>query len=709
LAGEISTLLPALRQDLSLHSGPNEFDGSPTWSLHDPAANRFYRLSWVAFEILSRWHLDDAQAVLDAVARETTLRADGEDLTSLLAFLSAHHLLDARGANDTARLARAAQASRPSRLGWLLKNYLFFRVPLFRPSALLDRCAPYVRWAFDARFWLAIACTALFGLYLASREWERFVHTFSAYDGMAEFLGIGLALSFAKILHELGHAFTAHRFGCRVPTMGVAFLVMLPVLYTDTNEAWKLHNKRDRLAIAAAGMLAELALAAVATVAWSFLPDSPLRAGVFLLATTTWIITLGINASPFMRFDGYFLLSDLLDMPNLHSRAFALGRWWMRRTLFGWDEEPPEVFPAGRRRFLVAFAFATWAYRLVVFLGIAFLVYHVSFKLLGLVLLAIELGWFILWPMGSELAVWWKARASMQWNRATKRSALSLAAIAAVLFVPWRSDVRAPAVLGAFAAQGLYAVSAAQVASDPLAVGTQVEAGQVLVRLESPELRFHLAQEQAREQLLHWEVQQQPFNDDLKKQGPALREAWMEASAAVKSWQEQNDQLVVRAPFAGRIAQIDEGLVKGAWVANKEKLFEVVGPKGAKAEAFVGEHDLAGLQPGSAASFVAGDLHEPAYACQIESVDRVNIAALESLYLASTFGGAILVQKDSKHGALVPTEAWYRVRLEDCRDARGLAPLRELRGTAHLKGPWSSIAGGYVRRGIAVVQREMGF
>jgi len=672
-------MLPALRQDLSLHPGPSELDGSPTWSLHDPAANRFYRLGWTAFEILSRWHLNDPQALLNAIARETTLRADGQDLMSVLEFLSGHNLLEALGPNDTARLARAAAASRPSRLGWLLKNYLFFRVPLFRPAALLDHCAPYVRWAFDPRFWLAIVCTALFGLYLASREWEQFVHTFSSYTGVAGFLGIGIALSFAKILHELGHAFTAQRFGCRVPTMGVAFLVMLPVLYTDTNEAWKLRDKHDRLAIASAGMLSELALAAVATVVWSFLPDSPLRAGVFLLATTTWIVTLGINASPFMRFDGYFLLSDWLDMPNLHNRAFAMGRWWMRRHLFGWDDPLPEVFPEGRKRFLIAFSFVTWAYRLVVFLGIAFLVYRVSFKLLGIVLLAIELGWFIFLPLWSEVKVWWTARENMHWNYATRRTGAILALILAVLFVPWRSDVRAPAVLGAAEAQGLYAVSAARVLSDPVPVGTQVEAGQVLVQLESPELRFRLDEEQTHERLLQWEVEQQPFNDDLQKEGPALREQWMESAAAVKSWQEQIDQLLVRAPFAGRVAEVDEGLVKGAWVAHKEKLFQIVGPRGAKAEAFIGERDMAALKDGSSATFVAEDTGAPVYSCRIDSVDRVNVAALESLYLASTFGGTIPVQKD-KQSALVPTEAWYRVlrrwrRTRTCaRAARRGAP-----------------------------------
>jgi putative peptide zinc metalloprotease protein len=700
-------MLPALRQDLSLHPGPADLDGSPTWSLHDPAANRFYRLGWAAFEILSRWSLNDPQALLNAVSRETTLRVDGQDLMSVLEFLSGHHLLEALGPADTRRLNAAALAAKPSRMKWLLNNYLFFRMPLFRPAALLDQCAPYVKWAFDPRFWLAIACTALLGLYLASREWDQFMHTFSAYTGLAGFLGIGIALSFAKVLHELGHAFTAQRFGCRVPTMGVAFLVMLPVLYTDTNEAWKLPGKRERLAIAAAGMLSELALAAVATVVWSFLPDGPLRAGVFMLATTTWVVTLGINASPFMRFDGYFLLSDWLDMPNLHSRAFALARWWMRGKLFGWDDPPPEIFPPSRKTFLIAFSLATWIYRLVVFLGIAFLVYHISFKLLGIFLLIIELGWFIALPMVSEVKVWWKLREDMHWNHATRRTTLIAGCVLAVLVLPWRSDVRAPAVMGAAQAQGLYAISAARVASASLPAGTVVQAGQVLVQLESPELRFHLEQEQTRERILHWELEQQPFNQDLQKEGTALRERWIEAAASVKGLQEQVDQLIVRAPFAGHIAEADESLVPGTWVAHKEKLFEVVGPQGAKAEAFVGERDLAALQIGAGANFIAETSGAPSIVCRIDAIDRVNLVALESYYLASTYGGPIPVQKD-KQGALVPTEAWYRVRLENCGEGAA-APAREVRGVAHMKGEWSSIAGRYLRHGIAVVQREMGF
>jgi putative peptide zinc metalloprotease protein len=489
--------------------------------------------------------------------------------------------------------------------------------------------------------------------------------------------------------------------------MGIAFLVMWPVLYTDTNEAWKLADKRHRLAIGAAGMLSELALAVVATLLWNVIPDGPLRAGVFLLATTTWIITLGVNASPFMRFDGYFLMSDWLDMPNLHSRAFACGRWWLRRQLFGWDDPPPERLPLQRQRLLTAFAFATWLYRLVVFLGIAFLVYHVFFKLLGFVLLVVELGWFIILPAISEPKIWWKRRAEMRWNKETKRTAVALIALLAFLLLPWQRSIQAPAVLGAREVQGLYAVDAARVVKAPVAVGSLVKAGDILVELESPGLAYRLAQAENREQIFQRMLEQQPFNPALQQDGMTLQKRWAEANAAVKALRDEADRLIVRAPFDGRVAQANEGLAVGAWVADKEKLFILVGTEGIKGQAFIGESEMKRLRDGPhAVTFIADTPERPSVHCRSGAVDRINITSLDALSLASTFGGPIPVQHDIS-GALVPTEAVFRVRLEDCEG--GAPPRRELRGVAHLDGNGSSLLGAPLRHALAAVQREMGF
>jgi len=699
--------LPELRQDLALHPGPDATDGSPTWTLHDPASNRFFALSWPTFELLSRWTLGTVDALLAAVSRETTLQLAAQDVDELVRMLGGNHLLVARSAQDTQLLAAHARAAKLSPSQWLLKNYLFFRLPLLRPMRWLQRTSPWVRFAYTPVFWLAIAALACTGLVLASQRWDEFTHTFVHYASWDGLLAIGIALSFAKVLHELGHAFTATRFGCRVPTMGVAFLVMWPVLYTDTNEAWKLTSSRERLAIGAAGMLGELALAAIALVAWNLLPDTPafgpLRSGAFLLATTTWLLTLAINASPFMRFDGYFLLSDAVGMPNLHERAFALARWWLRERLFGWGDAPPEVFNATRRRWLIGFAFATWTYRLVLFLGIALLVYHAFFKALGVVLMAVELGWFIARPVVREIKAWWQGRGRLRWNRASIRTAVVAGGLVALLLWPWQSTVRAPAVLAAQQSQAMYAPYPAQIASRLPKTGDKVRAGQALLQLRSPELASRLALARSREEQLRWQLSQQPFDEHLMEAGPALRKRWEAATSEVSGLQSELQRLSLVTPFDGTVVEVADDALEGTWIPGGERLLQVIGPRGSKADAFVDEAALDGLALGQRAVFVPVALEEPAVHCEVSGIDAVQLATLDVPGVASPYGGGIPAQRASD-GRLLPLQPTFRVRLGQCD--RELPPLSELAGVAHLQGPRRSLAGRAIRATAALWQRE---
>lgn len=710
MAGVVSVdVLPPLRQDLALHAGPASADGAPTWTLHDPAANRFYELRWAAFEVLSRWSLGSVAKVLDAVRRETTLQVSEADMAGLLRMLQHNHLLLARSAQDSEYLQRTRASGRTSAWRWLVKNYLFFRLPLVRPMPWLQRMAPRVAWAYHPAFWLAVAATAALGLALASRRWDEFTHTFASYTTWSGALAVGVALSVAKVLHELGHAFTAQRYGCRVPTMGVAFLVLWPVLYTDTNEAWKLSSRRQRLAIGAAGMLSEIALAAVATLAWALLPETPewgpVRAGAFLLATTTWLLTLAINASPFMRFDGYFLLADALNLPNLHERSFALGRWWLRERLFGWGDAVPEVFAPTRQRFLIAFAFATWLYRLVLFIGIALLVYHLFFKALGLLMMAVELGWFIAAPVRREWKVWWSRRGSMRWNRATRRLALLLSVVAVVVLWPWQGDVRVPAVLGAQQAQGLYAPHAAQLAGALPPVGRQLRVGEPLVSLRSPELSARLELARAREQQLQWQVTQQPFDARLMEAGPALRSRWNAAREEVEGLQRELKRLDLTMPFDGAVAETSEEAMAGGWVMAGEKLLLVVGPQGVKVDAYLDESSLQRLDAAAGAVFIADRPEHGRVHCSQATVDAVQLGQLESgaMTLASPFGGPIAAQRQGD-GRVVPLQPTFRVRLSGC-DANKAA-RSEITGVAVLQAERMSLAQEGARRLAALWRRE---
>lgn len=694
-----------MRQELTLHPGPTLADGSPSWTLHDPCANRYYQIGWASFEILSRWPLGTVDAVVQAVNADTALHLDGDDVAAVLRFLSGHQLLQAGSVEQSERLWQMHVASRPGRAMWLLKNYLFFRVPLLRPEALLNRLLPWTRWVFHPRFWLAMGAVSLWALALASRRWDEFTHTFSAYSGLGAAIGIGLSLSIAKVLHEMGHALTARHFGCRVPAMGVAFLVMMPVLYTDTNDAWKLDSRRQRLLIGASGMLAELILAVLATLAWSFLPDGPLRAGAFLLATTTWLATLAINASPFMRFDGYFLLADYLGLPNLHHRAFALARWHLRRTLLGLDDPVPEHFPPARQRGLILFAWATWLYRLVLFLSIALLVYHLFFKALGMLLLAVELGWFIVRPIVGEWMTWWTRRADLRWGRETRRSVAAALVLLLALVLPWQREVASPAVLGALQSQGVYAPATGEVTEVLARDGERVKAGQILARIRSQSMEAKLALAEARERDLAWQATQQPFDQALQQQGPVLRKQWQAAQEQVTALRQQQARLTLIAPFSGRVADVNDALRTGTTVPEGEQLLSVVGLEGVKGEAFVDEAGLAGLQTGQIARFVADSGERWGVTCRLGQIDKLNLPILDQPLLASSYGGPIPVEVRD-HG-LVPLASTFRVRFEHCD--RLAAPLRELAGVAQLRGERYSLLEKGWRQLLAIFRKEAGW
>ena len=359
--------LPSLRQELSLTPGAATPDGAPTWMLHDPAANRFFQIGWPAFEILSRWSMDDAAAIVASVNAETTLRLTMDDFESLMRMLHHQHLLVASCPADTGRLANAAAASKLSHAMWLLKHYLMIRVPLWRPMSFLRHFARYAEVAYRPAFWAVVALVGLTGLVLVSRRWDEFIHTFHAYADLSGLVAIGVALGCAKVLHEFGHAFTAHRYGCRVPTMGIALLVMVPVLYTDTTEAWKVPGRAQRLRIGAAGMLTELTLAAFATLAWSVLPDGPLRAGAFLTGDHDLDRDVDDQRKPVHAFRRVLPAVGLARYPQFARSRVRIRPLVDARTAFGFGDPQPEPCAIRRRRFLIAFSFATWLYRLVVF------------------------------------------------------------------------------------------------------------------------------------------------------------------------------------------------------------------------------------------------------------------------------------------------------------------------------------------------------
>ncbi len=655
--------LPPLRDELRLLPAAANHDGSPAWMVQDPVNNRFFRIGWLDFEVLLRWTQGSAKAVADSVSSETTLSADESDVGALLSFLEQHSLLKADTPQAVDRLRKRSLLLKKNPYEWLLHHYLFFRVPLVRPQLWLAKILPYLSWIFTPATFVCIAGLTLTGIFLAARQWETFASTVVDHLTWSGLLGYSLALVFAKTLHEMGHAIAATRYGVRVAHMGVAMLVMFPMLYTDTGESWKLTNPRQRLAIASAGIIAELALAGLATLAWSLAPEGSFKNAMFFLATTSWALTVLLNASPFMRFDGYFILADLFDFPNLHERSGALARTWLRRTLLGFDEPWPERTQGHGNTLLIGFALATWFYRLFVFLGIALLVYYFFFKLLGIFLMAVELVWFIARPVASELRVWRQRRREIRFSR--KIAALALMVALALLgLLPWQTNVHGVGWAHPERQQQIYSPLAGKLTALPKA--GRVTQGQVVFTLESPDLQVSekrasgLASARAKELL---GLSGLPDGEERRSQVQTQQDMFL---AEVRLYEGEQSRMQLAAPFSGVLSDLDPLLAVGVWVQPRQPLAVVLDPARWVVEAYVPEAEVTRVRVGDAVRVYFGLRSPRVLTGRVEEVDAARTAALPHSMLDASTGGPIATLKPSaeeRRPERAPKDAIYRVRI----------------------------------------------
>lgn len=699
-----ATPLPALREELTLHPGPPGGDGSPTWSLQDPVRNLFFRIDWPTFEILSRWDRGTAGAVAVAIEKETTLSADVDDVMGVVKFLIDNELLLVRDAAGSRRYADIAQRRRSGWGKWLLHHYLFFRLPLFRPDRLLEKMQPWVM-PFFSRTFLNLTFLALaIGLIEVSRQWESFsatlIDTFS-WQGIA---GYGLALIFVKILHEFGHALTAKRFGCRVPVMGVAFLVMWPMAYTDVNEIWKLPQRRRRFTVSAAGIATELILAAWATLAWAFLPDGFLRSSAFLIATTTWVSTLAINASPFMRFDGYFLLCDWLDMPNLHQRSFALARWQLREFLFGLNDPLPEHLPKARHRGLIAFAYLTWIYRLVIFLGIAALVYGFFVKILGIFLFLVEISWFIALPVWSELRVWWQRREAIRAGART-RTTLRIGLLVLLLTViPWKVGIESQGMLRPTRTFPLVTPVSAWVVDMPVTHGMPVAKQALLINLESPELIQRETSLRQRVASLRWQVAAASVDTNLRAKKPVLEEDLSGANAELDGIIQELARLQPTAPFAGTLLDLPPDLAPGQWLPRNTQIAILADTTDWHIDTYLPERELARVTEGDWGRFISETAGGPSFWLKVERIDRNSTRALTEPMLSTPHGGEVVARLNDR--TVIPEQAMFRISL---RVVGAVSVTQLIRGHVTIYGTPKTFIADFLKSSLGIMIRETGF
>ena len=645
--------LPRLLEGLQLEKGPANPDGSPTYTLHNSASNKYYKLDWAEFECLRRFHQYPTAASLEkAISEETPLDVSLDDIRALVDFLLRNGLVTLE---DQRRFRSLEHGRGQHKNPWLhfFKTYLFFRIPLINPQQLLENLYPKVRFIFTKPFLYAGLFVLVFGLGLVLQRIDEFMATFVYMFSLPGLITTFLVFALIKVIHEMTHALTAYKYGVEVPHMGVAFIICYPVLYTEVSGSWRLQDRHQRLLIGLSGVLSELVVAGVFLLLWVLTPQGLIGSISFTVVIVSLVSSLLINLNPLMRFDGYYVLADWLGLDNLQFRAIAFARWRLREWLFKLNDPRPEPAQKDLQKFLIWFGFALLIYRALLFIGIAIALYLIFFKPLGLILMVLELGLLVIWPIVGELKIWWRRRHDIAQTKRSRITAAFVALAALIFFIPWQSDVRAPAVLTAQEYRAIYPPVPATINSVHVSPGAKVKEGDLLVQLSAPDLDHQI--EKARLDLEKARTRKRLFNvarhtpDSTEKSRPALalQEKVNEARENLNQLLENKERLRVTSPFDGVIRDLNPDIRPGLTVKASDFLLRVIAPGAYNVTAYLSEADIGRVQTGYKGAFFP---HHSLGVYIPSTVDRVaqsNVTDLAWLSLASIYGGDIPVATDS--------------------------------------------------------------
>ena len=371
----VAELRPRLRPHARIHR--HDYRGDLWYVLQDPLSGRYYRFSPAAYQVVGLldgertmhevWELAASQLGDEAPSQEEVIR--------LLSQLHSADVLQSDVPPDSLELFQRYE--RQERMRWKQRFWspLALRFPLFDPEKLLNTWLPYVRPLFSWLGFFVWLSIIIAGGVVTAMHWpeltENFVDRVTAPQNL--FL-LWLTYPLVKALHELGHAFATKVWGGEVHEIGVMLLVFMPVPYVDASAASAFTEKRKRMIVGAMGIMTEMLLAVLALFIWLYAEHGLVRGFAYNVMLIGGVSTLFFNGNPLLRFDGYYVLADALEMPNLGKRSNQYLGYFVQRYLFGRQSAVSSVAAKGERKWLVFYSIASFCYRLFVMFAIVLFV-----------------------------------------------------------------------------------------------------------------------------------------------------------------------------------------------------------------------------------------------------------------------------------------------------------------------------------------------
>lgn len=695
--------LPGLRRDLKIFLGPQDDDGAPTYSIYDPVKSQYYKISWTERMILALYRPGmTLENLYFELKKRTTLQPEMSELQNF--FLEANYNGLFQVPADSEKLYDISKRAEGGWLWWLLLHYLYLRFPLVKPDKFLRSTLKYAKFLVSYPMLILYSILIFKGLMIIITRWDAYIHTILNFFSFEGALWYAVGICFVKVVHEFAHAYTAAAFGVHVPSMGIALIVLWPVLYTDVTHSWRLSSRGQRFLISAAGVIAEIILAGIATLGWALSSPGTFQSMCYVISTSSLATTLIINLNPALRFDGYYLLCDIWGIDNLQDRAFRIARWKLHQIFLGIEAPCPEPHLESRTIVgMTIYSVYTWLYRITLYTTIAIFVYFAFTKSLGLILFLAEILIFLVWPFYTEVKEIYQVKKYFK-SKARFYTTLSVLGLLLLWFViplPHTYSFTAFSVPSSW--QNVYVPDASEVDKIFISRGDQVNIGDPLIQLKSVNLDKALEGAKVeiniqQNRIDRAETEQSLYNTISQEEATLARLKEKE-----KQLQNQIDSLSIFAELNGIVYDWNKNLFVGESLPTGAELGKIANLKNVEAYVFVPEDKIKTVILQNEAEFYTPS-SDTVYPGKIISMQPFRAIDFNYIPLASVFGGTLpVIQKNNK---LEIIDTYYLIVIQ--LEGDKLPPFGQT-GYARWNGPASSYAMDLFRFIHSIILRESGF
>ena len=590
----VRAMKPRLRPHVQI---TRQFYRGRRWHVvRDPSSNQFYRLNPIAHEFVG---LFDGQRTIEEIWKIVLERhgdaapTQGEAI-QLITQLYNSNLLAADVAPETEQLLQRGRERTKQKATQQAIGIMYFKIRVFNPDKYLSWVEPLFRPVLNRWGFLAWLLFMIYCLGAVLPEWETLASGVDSVIAPANWGWLIVVFIVTKGIHETGHGVICKRYGGQVPEFGFMLLVLFPAPYVDASSAWALSSKWKRMAVGAGGMIFELAVAGAAALVWKSSADGSLvRQIAYNAMFTASLSTILFNANPLMRFDGYFILSDLLEVPNLMQRSMKMLQYLWKVHVYRLKNETPPTSSRSEAVILVLYGIGAMCYRVFLFVSITLAVMGRLFAL-GLVLAIWTAGmWFVL-PIGKF--VHWLATGNNIADCRSRVIAISLASFAIgggfLGMIPFPDHRRASGVVESVEDPGVFFGTAGFVETAHVKIGDVVREGDPLVTCSNDQMVSRLAQLNAKIAEAR-AVEQRALGNDRQAEAQIARESLHALDEQLVYLQERIEKLVVRAPRDGTVVGQDPELLVGRYVEQGSAACQVIDPADLRIVALLDQREAA--------------------------------------------------------------------------------------------------------------------